>query len=88
VVQPALDKISNPSLTQNQVNAVGSFVFNVGQTQFSKSVLPSLNAGNTAGAADHMGRFVKRRDKGGNLVTDNGLVNRRTAELELYNAVQ
>ena len=86
-VQPALDKISNASLNQNQANAVGAFVFNAGQGAFDKSVLPSLNKGNTAGAAQHMGLFVKYTTKKRELLTSNGLVNRRTAELNLFNTV-
>ena len=84
-VQPSLDKINNPSLNQNQANAVGAFVFNVRSGGFEESVLPSLNKGNTAGAAEHMGRFVKYTNEQGEKVVSNGLVNRRAAELDLYN---
>jgi lysozyme len=84
IVQPSLDKIDTPSLNQNQVNAVGSFIFNVGGTRFNNNVLPSLNAGNTTGAAARMGLYIKAR-KNGQLVNDKGLMNRRNAELKLFN---
>ncbi len=87
IVQAGLDEIKNPSLTQNQVNATGDFIFNEGQTRFDASVLPSLNQGNTANATDHMGRFVKEK-KNGKLVTSKGLENRRADELELFNTPQ
>ena len=85
-MQASLDRIDNPSLNQNQVNAVASFVFNLGGPKFDRNVLPSLNDGNTTGAVERMGRYVKAT-KNGRLAIDKGLVNRRNAERQLFNTV-
>lgn len=62
--------------------ALGSFVYNVGSAQFSRStLLRKLNAGDVAGACAELSRWVyaKGRKLG-------GLVRRRTAERELCEA--
>ena len=72
------------SLTQNQFDALVSFTFNVGETQFKRSTLvKKLNLGDYEGAAREFSRWVKGRmnDK---LVTLPGLVSRRQQEQELF----
>lgn len=85
IVQPSLDGIDNPSLNQNQVNAVAAFVFNVGGPRFDKNIAPLLNAGNITGAAERMALYVKVTPPAGPPITSKGLVNRRNAELQLFN---
>jgi lysozyme len=84
-VQPSLDKIKG-DLTQNQVDAVGSLVFNIGGTKFAHStLLKNLNSGNMKGAS---GEFVKW-DKGkvnGKVVSLKGLASQRASEQAQFNS--
>jgi len=67
-------------LTQNQFDALASFVFNLGSGNFVKStLLKKLNAGDFAGAADEFGKWV---NAGGKKLS--GLVKRRAAEREVF----
>uniref|UniRef100_UPI001B316D19 lysozyme n=1 Tax=Pantoea ananas TaxID=553 RepID=UPI001B316D19 len=67
-------------LTQNQFDALASFVFNLGSGNFVKStLLKKLNAGDIAGAADEFGKWV---NAGGKKLA--GLVKRRAAEREVF----
>lgn len=67
-------------LTQGQFDALASFVYNVGQTQFGNStLLRLLNAGNAAGAAAQFDRW--NRGASGVLL---GLVKRRAAERAMF----
>ncbi|WP_041930742.1 lysozyme [Pantoea ananatis] len=67
-------------LTQNQFDALASFVFNLGSGNFVKStLLKKLNAGDFAGAADEFGKWV---NAGGKKLA--GLVKRRAAEREVF----
>mgnify|MGYP001121869705 CR=1 FL=1 len=67
-------------LTQGQYDALASFVYNVGQTQFGNStLLRLLNAGNTVGAAAQFDRW----NRGATGVLP-GLVERRTAERVMF----
>ncbi|ARF51111.1 lysozyme [Pantoea stewartii] len=67
-------------LTQNQFDALTSFVFNLGSGNFVKStLLKKLNLGDYAGAADEFGRWV---NAGGKQLA--GLVKRRAAEREVF----
>ncbi len=59
--------------------ALASFVYNVGETQFSRStLLRKLNAGDVKGACAELSRWVYAGGK-----VYKGLVNRRMAEREL-----
>ncbi|EMI0561928.1 lysozyme [Acinetobacter baumannii] len=79
-VDACLDKYLKFQPTQNQFDALASFVYNVGETAFSKStMLKSLNAGNFAGAANQFDKWVYDNGK---LIK--GLVNRRAAEKKLF----
>jgi lysozyme len=75
IVSPVLDRINVP-LTQNQVDAIGSFVFNVGPGNFTRSILPNLNLGNHRGTG--------RNQRTGQRVTLRGLLKRRQEEIALY----
>ncbi len=71
-------------LTQNQIDALASFVFNVGVGAFSESdLLQHLNAGRFNDAANEFDRWTKAR-KGRTKVVLPGLVKRRAAEKALY----
>lgn len=73
------DNVKVP-LTQNQYDALVSFIFNVGAGAFKRStLLRKLNAGDYAGAANEFPRW----NKGGGRVL-RGLVRRREAERKLF----
>ena len=85
VVNPSLDKIE-VELTQNQVDALGSFIYNVGPHAFEKYVLPAINAGRTEEATATMLEFVTGRDhRTGERIALRGLIRRRQEEVELFN---
>ena len=84
IVSPVLDRINVP-LTQNQVDAIGSFVFNVGPGNFTRSILPNLNLGNHRGVLASMFKFITgRNQRTGERVTLRGLLKRRQEEIALY----
>jgi lysozyme len=67
-------------LTQNQYDALVSFVYNVGPGNFkSSTLLRKLNAKDYAGAAAEFSRWNK---SGGKYVQ--GLANRRQAEMQMF----
>lgn len=67
-------------LSQNQFDALVSFIFNLGSGNFAGStLLKKLNAGNFAGAADEFGKWV---NAGSRKLA--GLVRRRAAEKALF----
>jgi lysozyme len=67
-------------LTQNQFDALVSFVYNVGGGAFrSSTLLKLLNAGDYEGAANQLPRWNKDNGK-----VVNGLTNRRHEERELF----
>ncbi|MDU6101543.1 MAG: lysozyme, partial [Acinetobacter sp.] len=75
-----LDKYVKVKVTQNQFDALASFVYNVGETAFVKStMLAVLNQGNYIAAANQFDRWIF--DNGKRI---NGLVNRRAAEKKLF----
>lgn len=75
----AVKKYTN-KVTQGQLDALTSFVFNLGVTAFRKStLLKKHNRGDYAGAHDEFGRWVHA---GGKVLK--GLVTRRAAEAALY----
>ena len=84
IVSPVLDRI-NVQLTQNQVDAIGSFVFNVGPGNFTRSILPNLNLGNHRGVLASMFKYITgRNQRTGQRVTLRGLLKRRQEEIALY----
>jgi lysozyme len=84
VVNPALDRITI-ALTQNQVDALGSFIFNVGTGGFLKNILSYLNAGKLEEATNHMLQFITGRDaRSGRRQVLRGLLTRRQFEVALF----
>lgn len=76
---PALLKVVVP-LTQNEVDALSSFIYNLGAGAFESSTLvKKLNLGDKVGAANEFPRWNKA---GGKEVT--GLTTRRLKEKELF----
>lgn len=79
-VDACLDKYVKVKVSQNQFDAMASFVYNIGETAFAKSTfLTLLNSGNKSGAASQFDRWVF--DNGKRI---QGLVNRRTKEKALF----
>ncbi len=88
IVNPALDRVTVP-LTQNQVEALGSFIYNVGPGNFARSILPALNAGDFRRVMDQMADFVRgKNQRTGELVTLRGLQRRRNDEIALFGGAQ
>jgi GH24 family phage-related lysozyme (muramidase) len=84
VVNPALDKIAI-DLTQNQVDALGSFIFNVGTGAFVKSLLPHVNASRHEYTTGRMLKYITGRDvRSGKRRVLRGLLKRRRFEVALY----
>jgi lysozyme len=84
VVNGALDKIKI-NLTQNQIDAIGSFIFNVGPGAFEKGPLPHINAGRHERATTRILRYVTGRDmRTGQRRVLRGLLKRRRDEVALY----
>lgn len=82
-VQWVKDAIRNKvrvPLSQNQYDALASFIYNVGETAFNTStLLAKLNRGDYIGASNEFGRWVN--DNGQRI---QGLVNRRKQEQTLF----
>jgi lysozyme len=73
------------SLTENQIAALISFVFNIGGPQFHTSTVRRLiKAGNIEGAARAFALWDKVRGSNGQLVVDSGLLARRNEEAALF----
>lgn len=79
-VDACLDKYVTAKPTQNQFDALASFVYNIGETAFAKStMLTLLNQNNFTAAANQFDRWVF--DNGKRIT---GLANRRTKEKALF----
>lgn len=79
-VDACLDKYVKVTVSQKQFDALASFVYNIGESQFRTStLLAKLNAGDFAAAAANFDRWVY--DNGKKI---NGLVNRRAREKALF----
>lgn len=79
-VEEAVNKFVVVPLTQNQFDALASFVFNVGEGAFSKStLLRLLNSGDYEGAANQFLRWNKQK---GRILK--GLTKRREEERKLF----
>lgn len=76
----AVNRLVTVPLTQNQFDALVSFVFNLGIGNFRTStLLKKLNAGDYSGAAEEFPRWVRA---GGKQLP--GLIKRRDAEKTLF----
>jgi lysozyme len=76
----AVNRLVTVPLTQNQFDALVSFVFNLGIGNFRTStLLKKLNAGDYTGAAEEFPRWVRA---GGKQLP--GLIKRRDAEKSLF----
>lgn len=81
IFEAVVNRLVRVNLNQNQFDALVSFVFNLGEGNFSKStLLRKLNAGDYAGASD---QFAVWNRAGGKVLT--GLTKRRRAEATLFN---
>lgn len=79
-VDACLDKYVKAILSQNQFDALASFVYNIGENQFrSSTLLAKLNAGDYRVAAANFDRWIYDNGK---IIT--GLVNRRAREKALF----
>jgi lysozyme len=87
-VEDTIDALVKVTITQNQRDALGSLIFNIGRTNFSKStVLRKLNAGDYRGAADAFLMWNKQRDRAtGKMNVLRGLTKRREEERAMFNA--
>ena len=78
--EQCVDECVEVQITQEQFDALVSFVFNVGCNAFNHStLLRLLNAGNKEAAAAQFSRWTK---DGGKVLA--GLIRRRAAEAELF----
>lgn len=79
-VEDAINSSVVVPLTQGQYDALGSFVFNVGATEFRNStLLRKLNGGDYMGAANEFPRWNKQKGK-----VLGGLTKRRAEEREMF----
>ena len=79
-VDACLDKKVTAKLNQNQFDALASFVYNIGESQFgSSTLLRKVNAGDFVGAASEFDRWVF--DNGKRI---EGLAKRRAKEKALF----
>jgi lysozyme len=87
-VEDTIDALVKVTITQNQRDALGSLIFNIGRTNFSKStVLRKLNAGDYRGAADAFLMWNKQRNRAtGKMNVLRGLTKRREEERAMFNA--
>jgi len=84
VVNGSLDKIE-VELTQNQIDAIGSFIFNVGPGAFEQGLLPYINARQHEYATRRILRYVTGRNaRTGERRVLRGLQKRRRDEVALY----
>jgi lysozyme len=84
IYESAVNKNVKVPLTQNQFDALVSFAFNNGGGALASSgLLVKLNKGDIPGAADEFLRWCKVRING-ELVTNQGLLNRRKRERTIF----
>ena len=82
-VERAIFRLVKVKLNQNQFDALCSLIFNIGISAFNKStLLAKLNKEDYVGAAEQFRRWNKV-----NNVVMAGLVRRRQAEEDLFNAI-
>lgn len=75
-----IKKVVKVSLSQSQIDALTSLVYNIGASAFEKStLLKKLNAGDIEGAAEEFNKWIHVKGK-----TSAGLQKRRQAEKNLF----
>jgi Phage-related lysozyme (muraminidase) len=80
IAERAINQLVKVPLTQNQFDALVSFVYNIGRPEFfTSTLLRKLNAGDYTGAAGQFGRWIYDNGK-----IINGLVLRRSDERDLF----
>lgn len=79
-VKDTLNDLVKVSLTQNQYDALGSFIFNIGRTAFAKSTLLGLlNQGKYDDVPNQLRRWNKQNGK-----VLLGLTRRRAEEIKMW----
>ena len=83
---PRVKELVSTPLTTNQLGALASFMYNVGEPNFTSSTLrKKLNSGDFEGALMEFPRWNKVRNKDtGKLEPAQGLTDRREAEMALF----
>lgn len=82
--QDQVERLVTVPLTENQLGALTSFVFNLGMGALSMStLLKKLNKGDYNGAAEEFNKWVYAKVNGVSTKL-NGLIARRAAERELF----
>lgn len=82
-VLPYLNNHVTVNLNQNQVDALGSLIYNIGANAFIKSTV--LTRINNNSNSDNIADAWRMWDKAGGK-TINGLLNRRNKEIEFFNS--
>jgi lysozyme len=84
IVDPALKDLGI-ELNQNQIDALGSFIFNAGPGSFRRDVLPALKAKDFERAVAEMAQYTKgKNQRTGERMVLRGLVRRRREEIALF----
>lgn len=82
VAEGAVHSLVTVGLSQQQYDALVSLVFNIGTGNFlTSTLLKILNEGNYEGVPAQMSRWIKQKGK-----TVNGLINRRKADIAIWNS--
>lgn len=80
IARNAVMRMVRVTLSQNQFDALVSFVYNIGEGNFEKStMLRLINAGDIKNAAEEFTRWIYAGGK-----IQNGLLKRRRAERDLF----
>lgn len=83
--QAEIKKLVKVPLSQNQIDSLTSFAYNIGINAFKNStLLKLLNAGNNKLMVADQFMIWNKITKDGKKIVSNGLTNRRKAERELF----
>lgn len=82
---PKVKELVKVPLNVNQLGALASFMYNVGEPNFTSSTMRrKLNAGDYEGALNEFPKWNKVRNKKGEPEPAEGLTDRREAEMALF----